>query len=222
MLWRFIGLVLSFAFRRTTNAIDGSQVVLASALPAVAKVIGVPFAPDTSADGLAYIGLAAVAFVGLRLISAPYFVWKEQSGEIGDLRLELEKPERIELDALARKRAQARLDLAKLTGKIRWELAVLAAVEDKAARDSRGEEIRKKLSKALAIAGLLPTSVTTVEALGCLNTACSITLSGKSTEATIQGVNDTCMLLVGFLHGNKSADEVMAGLPRELTIAQQA
>lgn len=112
MLWRYIGLIFSFAFRRTTPAIDALQIVAASALPALAKISGLDTPERATSDVLAYIGFAAIAFVILRLLSAPYFIWSGQVTEICKLRDELSKPEHQVMDRLAKYRAKARAKLA--------------------------------------------------------------------------------------------------------------
>lgn len=112
MLWNYLGRVFAFAFRRTTPAIDGLQVVAASALPAIARISGAHFAANASTDALAYIGFAAIAFVLLRLLSAPYFIWRDQSQEIAQLKHDLNLPERRERALLTKKRVKYRLKLA--------------------------------------------------------------------------------------------------------------
>lgn len=44
MVLRYLGLVLGFAFRRTTIAVDGLQILAASAFPLIAKLAGVKMA----------------------------------------------------------------------------------------------------------------------------------------------------------------------------------
>ena len=112
MLWQYLGQIFAFAFRRTTPAIDGLQVVAASAIPAFAKLMGVKMASDTANDALAYIGFAAIAFIILRLLSAPYFIWREQTSDVACLKHELNRPERLEQELLMRKRAKFRIRLS--------------------------------------------------------------------------------------------------------------
>ncbi len=112
MLWNYLGQIFAFAFRRTTPAIDGLQVVAASALPAIARISGAHFAANASTDALAYIGFAAIAFVLLRLLSAPYFIWRDQSQEIAQLKHDLSLPERRERELLVKNRVKSRLNLA--------------------------------------------------------------------------------------------------------------
>jgi hypothetical protein len=115
MLWQYIGLILSFSLRRSTIRTDIMQILAASALPAAAKFAGLKMPETASNDILAYIGLATIAFIVLRLLCAPYFIWREQVGNIGELRAELSRPERLVLAKLAKHRARAR---AKLTARL--------------------------------------------------------------------------------------------------------
>ncbi len=218
MLWRYIGLVLSFAFRRTTNAIDGAQVVIASAIPAVAMVARVHTPSDIGSRSLAYIGLAAVTLLLVRLASAPFFIWRENQTDLDRLREELLKPNRIELKSLAKKRAKARLQIAKLTGKIRWELAFLPSMEGQDDRDEKGNEIQALIGRAMEISGLLTTSVTINAAFHRIHQGFVLTRSGKSTDAIIKNINTICVLLVQFLHGEISADALRASLPPDITV----
>lgn len=113
MVWQYIGLVLSFAFRRTTLAIDSLQVLAASAIPALANLAGLKMAPSIQNEALAYIGAIGIALVAIRLLSAPFFIWREQVGELAQLRLELSRPERMELKRLAKLKAKRKLRLAE-------------------------------------------------------------------------------------------------------------
>jgi hypothetical protein len=213
MLWRYIGLVFSFAFRRTTVAIDASQVVVASALPAVARFAGVPVAADTSSQALAYIGLAAIAFIALRLVSAPYFAWREQVGEIGALKLELSKPERIELESLAKKRAKVRLQIARCVGKLRWKLAMLGVFQEQKERDQMHETIGSLFDRISSLGSLLPTSATINRTAKMLHGNYMITKNGGTSDKVASDINLACILLVDFLHGNITGEDLLCRLP---------
>ena len=120
MLWAYIGLVLRFALRRTTPIIDALQTIAASAVPALAKLAGVKMAANATDSVLAYIGLAAVAFVILRLVSAPYFIWKEQTIGIESLKSEISAPGRLEAMRMAKLRAKSRAKMARITHQMYW------------------------------------------------------------------------------------------------------
>lgn len=112
MLLRYIGLIFGFAFRRTTIAVDGLQILAASGLPAAAKFAGIKMPETASNDILAYIGLVAIAFVIIRLLCAPFFIWKDDQGTITQLRNQIERPKSLEMEKLAEIRAEKRLELA--------------------------------------------------------------------------------------------------------------
>jgi hypothetical protein len=82
--------------------------------------LGYRMAPSITNDVLAYIGAVGIVFVFLRLLSAPYFIWREQVGEIGSLKLELTRPERLELEHLSKIRAKARAQMASIMRKMHW------------------------------------------------------------------------------------------------------
>lgn len=112
MYGQYIAAVVRRAFHPTARFTDVLQILAASAAPAVAKFLGLPV--PSPEDTLAYIGAAALAFVGLRLFFvAPYQVWRDQVGEIATLKLELSKPERMEIAHISKIRAKARVKLAK-------------------------------------------------------------------------------------------------------------
>ncbi|MCW2370969.1 hypothetical protein [Sphingobium sp. B11D3D] len=112
LVWEYLGQVLSFALRRSTIRTDVMQILAASVLPGLGVVAGIEMPETTGQIALAYIGLATVALIILRLISAPYFIWKEQVSTVAALQLELSKPERLIFEKLARHRAKARIKLA--------------------------------------------------------------------------------------------------------------
>jgi hypothetical protein len=146
MFWRYIELVFSFAFRRTTPVVDGLQILAASGLPALAKFAGFRMPASASNDVLAYIGLVAVAFVLLRLLSAPYFVWREQVGEVASLKVELSRPEKIELHRLAEIRAEAKAELIQLLAAM-----VFTAARKNPARDRA--KIGAMVDRGVALCG---------------------------------------------------------------------
>ena len=111
MYGHYVAAVIKRAFQPTARFTDIMQILAASAAPAVAKFLGLPV--PSPEDTLAYIGAAALAFVALRvLFVAPYQVWRQNIGVIAGLRTELTKPERLELQHIAKIRAKARIKMA--------------------------------------------------------------------------------------------------------------
>src|SRR5262249_54692286 len=111
-LMTYLGLVLQRALERSFRLTDQLSVYAAVLVPAALALWG-PAMPE------ALGGYAAVAIVTLvsclavlRLLSAPYAVWREQAKEIDDLRKELAKPEQIERHRLAEHLADVRAKLS--------------------------------------------------------------------------------------------------------------
>ncbi|MGN6356082.1 MAG: hypothetical protein ACTHLU_01210 [Novosphingobium sp.] len=111
MYFIYLWEVLKRAFTATPRLTDALQILAASAVPAVGTVFGITLPAETPALVLAYIGMAALAFFVIRLFWAPYSIWKDHGAEIGGLKLELSKPERLILARLAKHRAKARVKL---------------------------------------------------------------------------------------------------------------
>jgi hypothetical protein len=112
MFWLYLGEVIKRALLPTPRVTDGLQVLAASAFPAVGKFVGIKMPTDIGNDTLAYIGAATLAFIFIRLVWAPYAIWKDQNTDMAGLRLELSKPERLLFEKLVKHRARARIKLA--------------------------------------------------------------------------------------------------------------
>lgn len=113
MYWEYLKAVLARALQPTVRVTDGLQILAASASPAVGKLLGIKMPETTGNDIFAYIGAAALVFIVIRLFWAPYAIWKDQISTNAELRLELSKPERLVIEALARRRAKARVKLVQ-------------------------------------------------------------------------------------------------------------
>jgi hypothetical protein len=111
MYFLFLWEVLKRAAVPAPRVTDMLQILAASALPATAKFVGIRLPQSAGEDALAYIGLIVVSFFVIRLFWAPYSIWKQDRGEIGGLKLELSKPERLVVEHLARHRAKAIQDV---------------------------------------------------------------------------------------------------------------
>ena len=107
----YLGEVVKRAFSPAARLTDGLQIAVASALPAAARFAGVEMGPSTQNDALAYIGLVAVSLIVIRVLWAPYDMWREQSGLVADLKLELTKPERLITEHMAKRKAKNRIKI---------------------------------------------------------------------------------------------------------------
>ncbi|WP_309751736.1 hypothetical protein [Novosphingobium sp.] len=103
--------VMKRAFSPMPRVTDVLQILAASALPATSRFFGIQLPQNAGEATLAYIGLATLSFVAIRFFWAPYAIWKEQTVESVALKLELSRPERKVIEALAKHRAKARSKL---------------------------------------------------------------------------------------------------------------
>jgi hypothetical protein len=100
--------VLRFALSGSVLLTDKLSVVAGIVVPALFYVSGKPM-PDWAVGYVASsLVIIVLATAGLRLLFAPYFVWKDQRAEIAELRRQLDSPNRIEREKLAEIMAQER------------------------------------------------------------------------------------------------------------------
>lgn len=92
MYFAFLRLVLARAFHPATRVTDGLQIVAASAIPAAAMLAGVNMPSNMGNEALGYIGLATLAFVVIRLLWAPYSIWKDETVKVALLEGEMADP----------------------------------------------------------------------------------------------------------------------------------
>ena len=82
---------------------------------------GVTVSTDAGLQVSAYVGAIVLAIFLLRLLFvAPYAMWRDKVGEVAGLKLELTKPEQIELRRMGRIRAKKRIELAALLREMHW------------------------------------------------------------------------------------------------------
>lgn len=84
--------VLKYAVRGFVGRTDGFQIVLASLVPAFYQIMGRPMPVETQNVVLTYIAYATFGFIIIRLITAPYFVWRDQEVKIAELKEKAEEP----------------------------------------------------------------------------------------------------------------------------------
>lgn len=109
----YMGEVLRRVLFPTTRGADYASVLVTLAIAATAFFAGVKVSEDTTVQFFAYIGAITLTIFIIRLFfTVPYTMWKERVEEVGQLKLELSKPERLVMEHLAQHRAKARADLA--------------------------------------------------------------------------------------------------------------
>lgn len=108
-------------FWPTTRGADSVSLLVPLMVAAVAKFSGVKVSENATVDILAYVGAFTLLLFVVRLcFTAPYGMWKEQVGEVGRLKLELSKPEQLELERIAKIRAKARINIAERLRRMHW------------------------------------------------------------------------------------------------------
>ncbi len=101
MVRTYIGLLLYFSFRRFVFRTDALEILAAAFLPAAFRALGFPMPEGANNAVLAYIAYGVAALVIIRLLLAPYFVWKEDQNTIDGFKNQLDSPRRIERDRIA-------------------------------------------------------------------------------------------------------------------------
>jgi len=126
MAWLYLGELLKRVFFPTTRGADYASVLVPLLIAAGAFFAGFKVSADTTTQVLAYLGaLTVVVFLTRLFFFVPYTMWKEQTGLVSNLQLELARPERLVLEHLARHRAKAR---AKLSASLE-DLQTMAFIE---------------------------------------------------------------------------------------------
>lgn len=108
MLWEYLKRLFAFTFLRFTWRVDGAQILAASFLPAIGSRWGF----DVS-DPATYAGYAAIAYVALRFLCAPFFVWRDERLETHRAREALAAPEFAIRSALSGHQAKLRQEFAR-------------------------------------------------------------------------------------------------------------
>lgn len=118
MYLQYLGAVFARALRPTVRITDGLQILAASFVALGARLAGVKMTDDIATNILAYVGMAVTALIVIRLFWAPYSIWKDQLADSAGLRLELSRPERLELEHKASQSATDRRQGARLLADI--------------------------------------------------------------------------------------------------------
>lgn len=92
MVSRYVRAVLERTFTGFVPLVDAMQILMASAVPLYFWWRGHEMPADTVTNVLAWIGIAALGYVALRLLTAPYFIWLDQEKKISELNIEIQAP----------------------------------------------------------------------------------------------------------------------------------
>lgn len=108
--------VLRFALKGFVLRTDAMQIILASLVPAYFQARGVAMPDGIANIVLTYIAYGAIAFVTLRFVTAPYFIWKEQNAKILALQDIVDEPKRSSAKRQAEYITDLKLELSTLIG----------------------------------------------------------------------------------------------------------
>jgi hypothetical protein len=135
----YLEAIAHFAWRRSLVLTDRLSIIIGVLVPAIARVTGKPVAEDlasTLAWGAIIIVLGGVA---LRLITAPYFIWREQNKTIAELRAGLAAPEHSMKQAIHADIAAARIGLFEQLSRIHERFGKDSFSKEKYVESLRGE-----------------------------------------------------------------------------------
>lgn len=108
----YVGKVAHFAFRRTLTYTDTLSVAVSVLVPAIQLVVKQPAMSDWLPGAAAWFVIILVGGSALlRLLTAPYFVWREQEGEMNRLEAELQRPDEKIRASLDQTIAASRVEL---------------------------------------------------------------------------------------------------------------
>lgn len=115
----YLGAVLRFACKGAILRTDQLSIVAAVLVPAVFVASGRSM-PEWAAAYVAWaIIILVVGVIGLRLLMAPYFLWREQNAKIAELERKQDSPRILERQELARLLAAERRMVAEEATRIR-------------------------------------------------------------------------------------------------------
>jgi hypothetical protein len=179
--------------------------LLALAIPAGAFFIGAKRMPGSD-NIFAYIGFVFVAVALLRLFFiAPYQLWREQTGQIGSLRLELSEPERREIAHMASIRAEKRLELAAELRQFQWLSFILIDGDNKQA-------LNDAYGRLLALMGQSGVPESFDKIFGRFTSACSKMNRARKAGDDEAGAGsnsfDYIEDMTAYLHGRLTAEQL--------------
>ncbi|GAB5481258.1 MAG: hypothetical protein Pars92KO_10150 [Parasphingorhabdus sp.] len=211
MIWTYLGDIGKKALTPAVRVTDGLQIAVASALPAVAKFLGIKLPETIGTDALSYIGAVAVAFLTIRFFWAPYALWKEQVIDNKSLKLELSKPETLVMVHMAKERAKKRVKIASLVSQM--------LIKSHGSVDSAQEQMNSLSMKIFGLAGQsgfpLEFSQFVARSADYLverNSASNSNDNDSNDNDTVEVINS----LIEFTNGEITLDELRGRLPSKI------
>ncbi|MBE1525704.1 hypothetical protein GGC65_000160 [Sphingopyxis sp. OAS728] len=199
--------VLSRAISPAMRFTDGLQLAVAVAVPAFARFSGVSVGEAANDTALAYVGAALVSLIAIRLLWAPYELWKEQSIRIVELQGELARPTHMVRQLLAKNQSEHR---AAAIGRIH-EMA-LASTATEEAREERVADPFVQAQGHIAQAGL------PIEFTVYLSGFGRFCIDHRSAEGTAHGAVPFILAekYIRFVAGEVDFEEFKNSLPKFL------
>lgn len=116
---RYLTQILGFVFKRAFRMLDVAGALLPPVAAMLTDLLG-PAWSVTQADDLALLaGYGVVGILALRLLSAPYFVWREDQEKLRALEADLAKVRAAPKERVQELLAQDRRDAAAITAELR-------------------------------------------------------------------------------------------------------
>ena len=115
----FLAAIWRFASPKAITRLDTWQIIVGSLVPLFYWLRGLPMPSDALTYYCSLLGLGALGTVLIRVIIAPYFIWKEQQAKISELSAKLDEPRQLQLRIAAENVAKLKLTLVEMIGTMR-------------------------------------------------------------------------------------------------------
>ncbi|HET7709009.1 MAG TPA: hypothetical protein VFK50_05675 [Sphingomicrobium sp.] len=204
MIWRYIGLVVAFAFSRSLLLTDRLSFMIGPLITAVLWLRGEPV-PDNVAALIATATVATIAAVLLlRLLAAPFFVWKEDQLALASLRDQVGRPERVGAEEFSRIKAKRRLELVANLRDMHWS-CYRRNLENQDEAMGRTFRLMTEVNPPLAFWSVFR----------IFQEAC-VAMNGGTDDDEQKGASHRCIdKMVDYLHGQKSVEDLERFLKEE-------
>jgi hypothetical protein len=199
VIFRYLGRVFVFAFARSLLVTDRLSFLIGPLITAALWLRGERV--DNTAELVATATVATIlAVLLLRLIAAPFFVWKEDQMEIAGLKQDLARPERAGAEEMNKLRAQRRVDLAAEL----LEFQMVCAVDE---GDDAYDAYRQK--RIMRLAGEVNPPAAFFRLMGTMYETGLKLNKTRSDEALRDKCITVTRALVDYLHGGASEADLL-------------
>ena len=122
MLIKYLIKIFGFTFRGLVIRTDALQILLAAAFPSIYHIMGWPMPSELAPSIAAYIGYAVGTFLLMRLVAAPYFIWKEDQKKIKSIEDKLLLPDKRAKEQMLKAITKRRIDLIDQVNEITFNV----------------------------------------------------------------------------------------------------